>query len=110
MYKSAKIASKFSKKNYLVILASFKNLELGYDKIFIEVGKMGNNNTQVFSNRLKELRKSLSLTQSELARQLGIPTSTYTNWEIGRTEPSIQDIFNLIEFFGIEATDLFDVD
>ena len=71
---------------------------------------MGKINATKFSDRLKELRKNLELTQAELARQLGIPTSTYTNWEIGRTEPSIQDIFNLIEFFEIEANDLFDID
>lgn len=67
-------------------------------------------NSNKFIKRLKELRKSVSLTQSELAKQLGVPTSTYANWEQGRTEPSIQDIFRLIEFFEIEANDLFDID
>ena len=52
----------------------------------------------------------MSLTQSELANKLNIPTSTYANWELGRTEPSIADIFNLIDFFEIEANDLFDID
>lgn len=52
----------------------------------------------------------MSLTQSELANKLNIPTSTYANWELGRTEPSITDIFNLIDFFEIEANDLFDID
>ncbi|MDE6474375.1 MAG: helix-turn-helix domain-containing protein [Clostridia bacterium] len=71
-----------------------------------------NNNIEFtkFSNRLRELRKEASLSQSELAKNLNIPTSTYANWELGRTEPSIKDIYNLIKFFEIDANDLFDID
>ena len=71
---------------------------------------MGKTYTSKISNRLKELRISMSLTQSELANKLGIPTSTYANWELGRTEPSIGDIYNIIECMEIDANDLFDVD
>ena len=63
-----------------------------------------------FRNILKKLRKEASLSQSELAKKLKIPTSTYANWEQGRTEPSIKDIFNLIRLFEIEANDLFDTE
>ena len=62
-----------------------------------------------FSHKLKELRKAMSLTQSEVAKHLQISASTYANWELGRAEPSIQDIFRLIEFFEIEANDLFNI-
>ena len=67
-------------------------------------------NSDTFIKRLKELRKSMSLTQSEVAKQLGVPKSTYANWKQGRTEPSIKDIFNLIKFFEISANDLFEID
>ena len=50
-----------------------------------------------FTTRLKELRKDMSLTQAELAEKLGIPSSTYANWEQGRREPSIGEIYNIIE-------------
>lgn len=33
--------------------------------------------------RLKELRKKLSLTQRELAEKIGVPTSTVGGWECG---------------------------
>ena len=63
-----------------------------------------------FRNRLKEIRKEMLLSQSELAKNLKIPTSTYANWEQGRTEPNIQELFKLIKFFEIDANDLFDLD
>ena len=62
------------------------------------------NGSTKFRNRLKELRVGMSLTQSELANKLNIPTSTYANWELGRTEPSITDIFNLIDFLRLKPT------
>ncbi|MDE6471700.1 MAG: helix-turn-helix domain-containing protein [Clostridia bacterium] len=63
-----------------------------------------------FSTRLKDLRKEKFLSQSEVAQKLGIPPSTYANWEQGRREPSIADIYNIIEHMNIDANDLFDID
>lgn len=67
-------------------------------------------NKSVFSKNLRAIRLSKQLSQVDVANALSIPSSTYSNWEQGRTEPSTQDILNLIEFFEIEANDLFDID
>ncbi len=64
---------------------------------------------ELFSKRLKELRTEKELSQKQVAERLGVAVSTYANWEQGRTEPSICDIFNLLFVFDIEATELFDV-
>lgn len=63
-----------------------------------------------FTTRLKELRKDMSLTQAELAEKLGIPSSTYANWEQGRRESSIGEIYNIIECLNIQANDLFNTE
>ncbi len=63
-----------------------------------------------FTTRLKELRKDMSLTQAELAEKLGIPSSTYANWKQGRREPSIGEIYNIIECLNIQANDLFNTE
>ena len=63
----------------------------------------------IFKMRLKEIREEQDLSQKEVAEKLGVAVSTYANWEQGRTEPSIYDIFNLIYVYEIEANDLFDV-
>ncbi|MDE7071127.1 MAG: helix-turn-helix domain-containing protein [Clostridia bacterium] len=72
--------------------------------------KKNNCKNTVFIKNLKTIRHSKGLSQKDIATALSIPVSTYSNWEQGRTEPSITDIFNLIDFFEIEANDLFDID
>lgn len=61
----------------------------------------------IFSERLKEIRTEKNYSQKTVAHKLGIPVSTYANWEQGRREPSIYDIYNLMWVFEIEANELF---
>lgn len=63
----------------------------------------------IFSARLKELREERQLSQNQIANKLGCAVSTYANWEQGRWEPSIYDIFNLLWVYEIEAIELFDI-
>ncbi|MGX8704445.1 MAG: helix-turn-helix domain-containing protein [bacterium] len=46
-------------------------------------------------DRLKELRKSMGLTQQEFADKIGIQRGTYAKYEVGRNEP-IDAVINLI--------------
>lgn len=64
---------------------------------------------ELFCKQLKELRAEKDLSQKEVAERLGVAVSTYANWEQGRTEPSIYDIFNLLSVLDIEANELFDI-
>ena len=64
---------------------------------------------EIFSKRLKELRDEKELSQKEVAARLGVAVSTYANWEQGRRSPSIDDIFNLLCVFGVDANELFDI-
>ncbi|MBQ8885106.1 MAG: helix-turn-helix transcriptional regulator [Clostridia bacterium] len=61
----------------------------------------------IFKAQLKEVRKEKGLSQKEVAEKIGVAVSTYANWEQGRTEPGICDIFNLLSCFEIQANDLF---
>lgn len=63
----------------------------------------------IFKEKLKELRQERRFSQRTIAEALDIAVSTYVNWEQGRTEPSIYDIYRLIEIYGIEANELFDI-
>ena len=64
----------------------------------------------IFSARLKEIREERQLSQKAVSNKLGCAVSTYANWEQGRTEPSIYDIFNLMWVYEIEANELFNID
>lgn len=65
---------------------------------------------KVFSSQLKTIREDRELSQNAVAAQLGCAVSTYANWEQGRREPSIVDIYNLIYVFKIDANELFDIE
>ncbi|MBE7090502.1 MAG: helix-turn-helix transcriptional regulator [Clostridiales bacterium] len=60
-----------------------------------------------FVTALKELREEKGLSQKQVAELLGLPISTYANWEQGRREPSITDIFRLLQVFDATANELF---
>lgn len=53
--------------------------------------------------RLYDLRSESELSQREIARQLHISQSTYHNWESGKTQPSIAQLIDLAEFFGVSV-------
>lgn len=63
-----------------------------------------------FCERLKELRQEKDMSQKDVAYKLNVPVSTYANWEQGRREPSIYDIYNLLWVFETDANDLFAID
>ena len=54
-----------------------------------------------FKERLKELRLEKQLKQSQIAKELRIPEGTYSNWEQGRTQPDIDGLITLANFFKV---------
>ncbi len=67
------------------------------------------NMVEKFRNSLIELRTIRRLTQKQVADKLEVAVSTYANWEQGRTQPGIDDIYGLLSVFEIDANELFDV-
>lgn len=55
----------------------------------------------VFPARLKMLRQELDLTQNEMAAIIDVPTRTYSNWEQGRSFPSVERLPHLAAFFDV---------
>lgn len=52
-------------------------------------------------DRLKELRKSLKLTQEEFAKRIGIKRNTVATYEIGRNEPIDGIIYSICREFNV---------
>lgn len=46
----------------------------------------------MFSNKLRELRKSRGLTQIQIAKMLNISAISYGDYERGRTEPNLNTL------------------
>ena len=52
-----------------------------------------------FKDNLRVLRKERGLTQSDLAKQLGVDQRTVSAWEKGICEPNFSILLKLCEFF-----------
>ena len=61
----------------------------------------------IFSERLKTLRKEKKLTQKELAEQIGISQKSYSHWETGKNEPSLENLIKLADLLEVSIDWLF---
>ncbi|USI67009.1 helix-turn-helix domain-containing protein (plasmid) [Lactococcus petauri] len=56
------------------------------------------------TQRLKELRKELGLTQQEVAEQLNILKESYRRWENGHSNPNKTSLEKLAKFYEVSAS------
>ena len=54
-------------------------------------------------NRLKELRKKKGLTQTEVAKFIGISQNNYSYWENGKVKIDNATLLRLADFFGVSV-------
>ena len=57
----------------------------------------------MIADRIKKLREQNNITQSELAKQLGITRSGVNAWEMGISIPSTQYIVQLASIFSVST-------
>ena len=62
----------------------------------------------IFAKRLKEIRLAKGLTQEDISAKLGIEPSNYSNFETGKTTPSVQTLSKIIEAMNISANEVFE--
>lgn len=58
---------------------------------------------KVFSERLKELRKSAGLTQRQVSEKLNIRQQSYTRYENGTGEPNLETVAKIASMFDVSA-------
>lgn len=51
--------------------------------------------------RLFELRTEKEISQRAIAQIMSVSQGTYNNWENGKTQPSIEQIITLANYFGV---------
>lgn len=61
-----------------------------------------------FSDKLKLYRQRAKLTQEELATKLNISQKTISSWEIGRSDPTMKQIYTLCDILDCPLEDLTD--
>ena len=52
--------------------------------------------------KLRELRENYDLSQNQVAKALNIDRSTYTNYELDKTQPNLEAIVKLAQIFSID--------
>lgn len=57
-------------------------------------------------NRISELRTQMGITMKEAAARLGMPYTTYVNYEKGTREPNSETLIQLARFFGTTIDNL----
>lgn len=60
--------------------------------------------------RITELREAKGMTQTDLARLLGVNRSSIALWESGRRRPMLSRLPALASALGVEPGDLFETD
>ena len=63
--------------------------------------------SNVFPQRLKELRQKKGLTQQEIADLVHVNRVTYTNWEKGKREPNFEIVIKLADLLEVSVDWLF---
>ena len=63
---------------------------------------------QKFGKRVKELRKSLNLTQEQLAEKIGMDTQNFCKMENGNHFPQAKNLVKIAEILNVDIKDLFD--
>ena len=56
-----------------------------------------------FPSKLKKARQNTGFTQREVSKEVKIPYSTIANWEIGRTQPDIESLGILADFYEVSV-------
>ena len=64
----------------------------------------------MIANKIKMLRERRNLTQSDLAKKLGLTRSGVNAWEMGISVPSTQYIVELAALFGVSTDYLLDIE
>lgn len=57
----------------------------------------------VFSSLIKSLRTEKGLSQTQLAKEIGVSAGNIGDWEIGRSKPGYVALAALSRFFGVSA-------
>ena len=55
----------------------------------------------VFSERLLQLRKSKGMSQTALAKEIGVSSRIYQEYEYGKSEPKMSNLVSIADFFGV---------
>ena len=101
-YKNYEQQKNYPKIPTLIDIAEFYQVSLDYlAGISDERGKVCCPDIENFSKRVIEMRKRVGLSQSAIAKQLGITKSGYKYYEMGKNVPPLNRLIDLANIFHV---------
>lgn len=58
---------------------------------------------ETFAQKLKKARENTGFSQREVAKELNMKQGTIASYEVGRTQPDIESMGKMIDFYNISA-------
>jgi transcriptional regulator with XRE-family HTH domain len=74
--------------------------------LWYELGSLGAHDSGGVGDRLRTARRSVGLTQKQLADELGVESITVSRWERGVTTPTLPRLRRIAELTGTTPSDL----
>ena len=59
-----------------------------------------------FGEKLKKIRESRGLSQQDVANLLNVKSATVSSWEVDRTEPKMEYLCKLAEYYNLTLDDI----
>ena len=59
-----------------------------------------------FPELLKMLRVEKKISQNKLAKMLGVTQQCISEWELGKTEPTLSSLWELADFFDVSIDEI----
>jgi len=63
----------------------------------------------IIKNSIREYRKREDITQAELAKELDVSRQTVNAIETEKYDPSLELTLKIVDFFGVEVEELFEL-
>ncbi len=64
----------------------------------------------MLNEKIKNLRKAFSISQVQLAKELGVTKQCVSNWENDNIMPSIEMLIKIAEYFNVSCDYLLDIE
>lgn len=64
----------------------------------------------MLSDKIKNLRKALSISQVKLANDLGVTKQCISNWENDNIAPSVEMLIKIAKYFSVSCDFLLDIE
>lgn len=63
----------------------------------------------MLENRIKVMIAEKKIQHGDFAKDMNVSRNTVSNWIGGKTNPSLEEAFEIAEYFGVSITDIWQI-